>query len=390
MDSCHGEGETRMQYQMYQCTSFATMNRPIVCLQDSSDSDNLTLALMSHVLSDSNIPQNTFVKGKGRYWDINAILRSVQANEIDPLALARLYCIHGNDFNHSIEGATTERLVYTYLRWHGIIGDLSTRESVFSLLYHTFLQTVQPKGVIPHELNAHQVMSSEWRLQIRKLIVCSPTVTSTSRLLPQDEDLDLLYRRAIIFNILEYWGKTLTYQLIVDYNEAMGYHSDGKMLMFHAERLRERKNILSEINSTCSCGSVNSVKCCDTRRCSCKKSKKSCDARCKCRSDICRNGLLLQMTAATRTNPQQCKNSVCEITDEERQADSLCIGSIVNERALTVASGHVEELETAAEDSDRSQDAVSEKSDCSIFESEIDFIFLEDDNSSGSEGSCHI
>lgn len=118
LDSFHGEAETRMQYQLYYCRPNSVPARILLFVQDSVDSDNAILALISHTLSGSNSPSNTFIKGHGKYVDIMALINTLSRRGIDPLSLARLYCISGNDFNHSSDVATVERLVKTYLNWH--------------------------------------------------------------------------------------------------------------------------------------------------------------------------------------------------------------------------------------------------------------------------------
>ena len=70
MNSKHDEGETRMQFLLYQCTSMLELEFPIVAVQESSDSDNITLALFYHCMNSACLPLNTFVKGQGKYYYI--------------------------------------------------------------------------------------------------------------------------------------------------------------------------------------------------------------------------------------------------------------------------------------------------------------------------------
>lgn len=208
LDSYHGESETRMQYQTYMCIPRNVSSADIICVQDTPDSDNVALAILSHATGGTPI-YNTFIKVYGKHIDIKALLSGLERCTLDPLAMVRLFCISGNDYNHSCNVATVDRLVRSYVKWHHIIGDLNTPESFKALFYFSFVRATYPDGSIPSELSQYTTMSKDWRQKAREYIVCHQSATSSADVLPQDCDIEMVYRRAVVFNVNLYWKKAI-------------------------------------------------------------------------------------------------------------------------------------------------------------------------------------
>ena len=132
-------------------------------------------------------------------------------------------------------------------------------------------------------------MSDAWRLHIREAVVRRQGDTKIRDVIPHDEDLELVYRIAIWFNIQSFWSQCIRKNCLVECNEEMGYRNHGTMLLWKEVDMGRRKSILSRINSKCRCVSTNPAICCNTSRCSCRKQNKKCDDRWKCPGTACSN-----------------------------------------------------------------------------------------------------
>lgn len=134
---------------------------------------------------------------------------------------------------------------------------------------------------------------------IREVVACR--VGTTCDILPQDEDLDLVFRRAVLFNDQMYWRRCLESDLTdIVGDKSNRYLEDGKILLCSAESIKKRKGILNKLNSKCTCGSKAKGKCCISKRYSCKKAGKLCGSRCRCPHKFCENAMTGGSTAGNR------------------------------------------------------------------------------------------
>lgn len=340
-DSRHGEAETRVQYLMYgqvNTENYCRPNQNLFYKQESKDSDKVCLAMLSHKMCGNRAPTNSFVKGTGKCFDIGALLEGLDARGIDPFSMARLYCLCGNDFNHSSEFATIDRMVSTYLQWHREVGNLSTLVSVQTLFYFCFLRAVRSDGMTPNELEGLVVMSPDWRKKARELIVCRTSARTTAHILPQDTDLELVLRRAVEFNSRLYWERMLEIDLTgITCDESVGYNPDGSMLLCSREELGKRGRILSQLNASCKCGKkAKGDSCCQTKRCPCRKSGKNCDERCGCPSNICSNSVVTRPIAkqaflsSTDENDKSTGDEIERNGSMKRSRDAMDIENIIH------------------------------------------------------------
>lgn len=155
-----------MQYQMYasgldlSLTTSTTHEETYV--QDSTDTENVFLVVIYHMIRDSRVNGNAYIKGHGKFVDVMSLIDVLLRKGIDSLSMVRLYCLSGNDFNHSSNVASMHRLITTYLEWHQKIGDLSTSTSVqalFFFFYLSFLRSTKPGGRFPPEIESEPIMS---------------------------------------------------------------------------------------------------------------------------------------------------------------------------------------------------------------------------------------
>lgn len=200
------------------------------------------------------------------------VLACLNDTHLDAQSLVRLYCISGNDFNHSLNVSTTDHLIRTYLRWNKLIRKLETCLCVLSLFYMAFLGAAKIDGEMTSELKAFDFMSREWKERVRENICCGPPVKTTFHLLPQDNDLELVYRRSVLFNVELYWVRCVQPEHIkIPYNVNERYKDDGKILLPRNADIASRASILKRLNSKCNCGSIKHTNCCATMQCSCGK-----------------------------------------------------------------------------------------------------------------------
>lgn len=149
------------------------------------------------------------MKGVGKHIDINCLPSVLERSSINRVALVRLFCVCRNDFNHSSSVATKDRLIRTYVHSFNFIGDLNSIEYLQALLYLPFLRAKYTDGNIPQDLQRELLMTSQWKQKGRQLVLYRPNDLLTSDILLQDEDIDLVFRRAIHFNIDKCWLRAL-------------------------------------------------------------------------------------------------------------------------------------------------------------------------------------
>lgn len=150
-----------------------------------------------------------------------------------------------------------------------------------TLFYLSFLKTEKRDGQLPSELLGDDIMTPGWKKKAREAIVCRKSATTTSHVLPQYSDIELVFKGAIVFNYNSYWVRTLTADLrSVPCNESVGFNEDGSLLMCREHDVQERKSIINRLNSKCGCGQKSTTSCCKSNRCSCQKNYKKCEYRC--------------------------------------------------------------------------------------------------------------
>ncbi len=334
MSAAHGEAETRMQYTTFSFPFVGTRNSENdnrVILQYSQDSDNVCLALLSHCDERVVLPRNTFVLMNGKHYDIENLKAKIDASGVSCRAIARLYCISGNDFNHACQVATSSVLISAYLQWYSRIGELDSPESVAMLFYVSFLSTVVSAEQMKCFMLADDLFSERWKSAARETICTSKSTVSTSRVLPQDEDIALVYRRAVLFNVSLYWGRTLQPRLIdIPCDIETGYTPDGYIILEEEQHVQARKSLLAKVNARCNCGKGSSVECCLSSKslCSCVKAKKKCTAQCGCPSSKCKNpeaGRPLQLDPSVGISGSRSHQS------DRRRSEAISIKRLVNE-----------------------------------------------------------
>lgn len=94
MESRHGEAETRIQRLLYTqflySISAESPSDVYTMVQDTTDSDNLCLALISHLITGAKAPRRTFIKGRGNYYDITVLMEAIRSSGLELLAIVRL------------------------------------------------------------------------------------------------------------------------------------------------------------------------------------------------------------------------------------------------------------------------------------------------------------
>ena len=207
-NTCHGESETRMQFTLSNFYAQPISGESRTVLQVSSDSDNIALTLLATGNNAFGKIGRLFVKIGHHYADILRLKELLELSDLQYLAVARLYCIARNDFNPGCCVASNIFLVKAYVRYSNWIGDLSSVESVQKLFYAAFLLNLGgERKKIPIDLlnDEMTLFSQDWRLLARKYVLFHAGTRNSSQIIPQDEDLHLVYLRACARNIEQYW-----------------------------------------------------------------------------------------------------------------------------------------------------------------------------------------
>lgn len=90
-------------------------------------------------------------------------------------------------------------------------------------------------------------MSSDWKKCLREEIVCSKGAKNTSHILPQDSDIELVYRRAVVFNFNIYWNKEDLHAIPCD--EVTGYKERWTGALCDDENVKQRQDVLAPLNA---------------------------------------------------------------------------------------------------------------------------------------------
>ncbi len=301
----HGESETRMQYSLSSCLRRMTVEQRArtTVVQISRDSDNVCLSLLGASLHHFGDPCNIFVRIGHKYHDIRKLLFAIEHHDLSPLAIARLYCYGGNDFNAACNVASNKAMVRTYCAFSKEIGALDTPQSCRALYYYTFCSVlaVGSSRNMPLELSGLAAMTPAWCAAVQSYVMFHKKTTTASFLLPQDADIELAFRRASLFTIDSYWqGAAVTRRLVnLPLGESVGTNMEGAMVLETAASVTERKELIKFRSSTCGCGRSTNNMCClpsstmssAKSRCGCSRAQKMCSANCRCDPIRCANRL---------------------------------------------------------------------------------------------------
>ena len=175
------------------------------------------------------------------------------------------------------------------------IKDLSAEASAKALFYYTFLAALHGGETpsIPYKMEEiGEEMSGQWQQAARKYILMHPKTKCMSHLLPQNEDLILVYRRGIVFVTNMYWlpASQTKFHASFPVGLEVGTDEDEDPLLEMRSDIERRRNAVKFRNAKCNCGKNSTGPCCLPRsRCGCVKSSRPRLSRCGCSPLRCAN-----------------------------------------------------------------------------------------------------
>lgn len=137
------------------------------------------------------------------------------------------------------------------------------------------------------------LFSQDWRLLARKYVLFHAGTRNSSQIIPQDEDLHLVYLRACAWNIEQYWKCADSMrELVTVCDKVIGFSDeDGSPLLEDQSSKFARLQAIKRWKAKCGCGKTQSSgPCCIPTRCGCATDDgRRCSTRCSCDPARCQN-----------------------------------------------------------------------------------------------------
>eukprot|EP00171_Calliarthron_tuberculosum_P012928 IDg12928t1 len=284
---------------------------------------------------------NVFARVGFRYCDVRKLVDAIEHSGMTPQSIARLYSLSGNDFNVSCNVASNKAMVRTYYALHTSIGSLETPASCRSLYYHTFVSVLcgGASSNLPPHLSTLRTMSPEWCSAVRSFIFFHSRTTTASVLLPQDGDLDLSFRRAVLFKTQSYWHRAAVTRdfMGLPVSEDVGYTVNGSMILETKQSAVDRNSEIKFRFGKRSCGKTTTNVCCDSPRCGCSHLKRFCSLICGCDLIRCANRVGSVDAARARMAKEATATSSATLSSNNAVSISFLLNAAQDSVAGTIS-----------------------------------------------------